>query len=396
MKRFIKTIQKISGNGIEVMVTNAKYDSAFAKKLKSYSFGKINFTEATPSLQNLFVKKLERDHEVRNLIASPFSEPETQTTFEKYFCHCLHNSFPWSLAEGFQESFQFYAKYWKSFSSLNYLVTENQYQHDSLALAVFSSVQGKLIALPHFFPWEILAGSKIDYLQRGNFLKIERGCKKWGGENSVGSGSLYSYSIPSKSQQKPFPILYVASEFTPYLLDYQISVDGDGYEVFAKFKIFVDELFQALPTSLIQSMWLKERAKPRYDGVTLKYPDYIHRLDPEISAPIYMAQSKIIIVEGFSTALFEALVSNVPVLTFWPDGLYQFDKNYSDFFKELEFAEIIHYRPDQLSQKLFEVEENPNIWWQSERVQLARISFLEKNFHLLPEMKNTLLNLLKE
>ena len=109
-----------------------------------------------------------------------------------------------------------------------------------------------------------------------------------------------------------------------------------------------------------------------------------------------MAQSKIIIVEGFSTALFEALVSNVPVLTFWPDGLYQFDKNYSDFFKELEFAEIIHYRPDQLSQKLFEVEENPNIWWQSERVQLARISFLEKNFHLLPEMKNTLLNLLKE
>jgi hypothetical protein len=83
-------------------------------------------------------------------------------------------------------------------------------------------------------------------------------------------------------------------------------------------------------------------------------------------------------------------------LTFWPDGLYQFDKKYSDFFKDLELAGIIHYHPDQLSKKLFEVEGDPNIWWQSERVQLARISFLEKNFHLLSEMKITLLNLLKK
>jgi putative transferase (TIGR04331 family) len=337
-----------------------------------------------------------RDPEIRDFIAAPFSDSEKQSKFEQYFCHCLKNSFPWSLAEGFQESFQIYERYWNSFPELDYLVTENQYQHNSLALATFSLLHGKLVSIPHFYTLEILANYKLDKLQSGSFFKIDRGYTKTHEENSVGSGSIYPYVVSSASPVKKYPILYVATEFTPYLLDYQISIDGDGYEVYEKFKIFVYNFFEILPKKTIKKIWLKERSKPRYDGVTFKYPAYMHRLDAENTAPAYMAQSSIIIVEGMSTAFYEALASNIPVLTFWPQGLYHLDENYSDFFQDLEFVGLIHHNPLQLSQMLINIEGNPSVWWQSERVQLARASFLQKNFHLLPEMKKTLLNLLKK
>lgn len=396
IKKIVKHIQDISGNGIKIFITNAKYDALFAKKMMRCSLGKIYFTEAVPSLENKINKKLERNHELRHLISAQFSASIWQDKFEKYFCYCLHNSFPWSLAEGFNESFKFYAEYWKSFPKLSYLISENQYQHHSLAVAVFSLMRGKLITLPHFYPWEVLMSHRLNYLQKGVMLCVNRSSARGDLDNSIGTGALYSYSIPASSKEKLYDILYVATEFTPNLLAYQISVDGDGYEVYEKFKIFVDELFQALPKSLIQKMSLKQRVKPRHDGVLLEYPICMDCLDSEYSAPIYMANSKIIIVEGFSTALFEALISNIPVLSFWPKELYYLDENFADFFEELEFAGLIHHCPLQLSQMLIKIQENPSIWWQSEEVQLARTSFLEKNFHLLPEMKNTLLSLLKE
>jgi putative transferase (TIGR04331 family) len=379
----------------EIIITNAKYDAIFARKLTTQSLGKVHFTETTPSLLSIFNENVSRNSEMRSTLSMPFSGGVGQNKFEQYFCHCLHNSFPWSLTEGFQQSLNFYEEYWNKFPNLKFLVTENQYQHDSLALATYSRMRDKkIIALPHFFPWEILHNFKLNDAQTNNFFEIARG-SDISRINTVGSGSVYSYSVDANDlTEKTYDILYIASEYTPYLLDYQLSVDGDGDEIYQRFKSFTEIFFSHLPNELIQKIWLKERAEPRFEGMKITHLECLQRLNPEGLATSYMSQSKIIIVEGFSTALFEALVTNVPVLTFWPDGLYHFDTNHISFFKELVDAEVVHHNPVLLAQKLIDVRNDPDCWWHSEEVQLARTNFLKRNLHLLPEMEKTIMALL--
>jgi putative transferase (TIGR04331 family) len=113
--------------------------------------------------------------------------------------------------------------------------------------------------------------------------------------------------------------------------------------------------------------------------------------DLNVDCLTQMSQSKLIIIDYISTSFLEAIISNFPVIICLTKGYY-LEKEYSDFFIDLEQCGIIQTDPLKLAVFVNKIKDNPNEWWGSSIVQDARNKFIYDNIDtsevILSQIKN--------
>lgn len=389
VKKLIKYLLTANNCQLRVLVYNIKFDRLLALKLLLSSYGKVSFFHKIPNPFENDSGHYAMDPIMRMYIAQPLIE--SQLKYEQYLGKCLQTSLPWCLAEGFSSSFEFYRNYWNSFPRLKYVVAEAMYQEDALPIAV-AKLQGiEPLKIHHFFPLEIFSTEKINQLSvKDRFLC--RGEKQLS-DLAIGMGTVYPYRMGEKARQTVYEILYITTDFYSYFQPLQQSADGNGYDVYKIYKKFVGDFLKELSVEISQRISLKKRIPSHPCALQLDYPSIMRKLDPSVPAIKYMSGANLIIVEGLSTSLFEALASDVPVIAFWPAELYHFQKQYEDYFASLEEVGIVFHDPQKLAQQVRLLYNNPNVWWLRSETRKARAEFIEKNSLYNAPVNDTLLEI---
>ena len=86
----------------------------------------------------------------------------------------------------------------------------------------------------------------------------------------------------------------------------------------------------------------------------------------------YVEESKLIVMNNYSTFFFKALSMNIPTILFCQKNCWGITKKAQKFFDRLHKAEIIHYDPKLAAKKL---DRNIIKWWYSNKTQKARKLF---------------------
>lgn len=115
-----------------------------------------------------------------------------------------------------------------------------------------------------------------------------------------------------------------------------------------------------------------------YDEIEFKFREHDQKLEIDFGDnPIRESwkNSRLVVHCYDSTGMLETLSANIPTLAFWSDTLAHLSDNSLPFYKKLIDAGILHESPVSISEKINEVWDEVNKWWDSPKVQSARIAF---------------------
>ena len=119
------------------------------------------------------------------------------------------------------------------------------------------------------------------------------------------------------------------------------------------------------------------------------------------SVPIraLIAQSRLVVHSYDSTGILETLSQNIPTLAFWQNDLDHLRDSAKPYYHLLVDAGIVHLTAESTAQKVNEVWEDVDGWWQQASVQEARIQFCNRYSRVSPnpvrELKKILFSSVK-
>jgi len=154
----------------------------------------------------------------------------------------------------------------------------------------------------------------------------------------------------------------------------------DGiYEFGSYFKeqqIFINELVSPIRSQL--TIRLNSAHKLKSWSEEARWNDF----DPSIKInggfdPVshIISQSRLTVFSYDSTGILESLSQNIPTLVFWQNGFDHLRESAKPFYQILLDVEILHLTPESAAQKVSEVWDNIDDWWNQPKVQDARKIF---------------------
>jgi putative transferase (TIGR04331 family) len=91
-----------------------------------------------------------------------------------------------------------------------------------------------------------------------------------------------------------------------------------------------------------------------------------------------MFNSKLVVHSYDSTGILETLCLNIPTLCFWDKEFDHIEENAKPFYIMLKDSNIYFNSPESLASHISEIWDNLDSWWYSEKVQNARLSFVDQ------------------
>lgn len=88
-----------------------------------------------------------------------------------------------------------------------------------------------------------------------------------------------------------------------------------------------------------------------------------------------IAKSRLVIYSYDSTGLLEILSQNIPTLAFWQNKLDHLNDDSRPYYQLLVDAKILHFSAESLANKVNQIWDNVDGWWQEYSVQEARMKF---------------------
>lgn len=108
-----------------------------------------------------------------------------------------------------------------------------------------------------------------------------------------------------------------------------------------------------------------------------------------------VAQSRLVVHSYDSTGILETLSLNIPTLAFWQNGIDHLRESAKPYFQLLVDAGIVHLTPYSAAQKVNEIWNGVDVWWEQNNVQSARKEFCDQYARVsknhLHELKEILL-----
>ncbi len=201
-----------------------------------------------------------------------------------------------------------------------------------------------------------ILGSQVSYNPKGSAIMIETG--------------MYRYPSP----MLPVPI---SEQWLDYFNDQQA---------------FLTELPNALQKRTVLRL-------DRRTGDWIGGERHWHEVMPEVvidsgnkSIKEIIQNSRLCIVTYDATAHLETLAWNVPTIMFWNPKHWEINEQARPYFDMLESAGIFHTTPQSAAQQMTKVWYDIESWWQSNKVQQARKTFIAQ-YSATPE---NALDLLKD
>jgi putative transferase (TIGR04331 family) len=94
--------------------------------------------------------------------------------------------------------------------------------------------------------------------------------------------------------------------------------------------------------------------------------------------------------------MLETLSTNIPSIAFWQDGYDHLNESAIPFYKILYDAGIIFFDSNKAADKVNDIFENIDNWWQKTEVQNARTLFCKNYARISKNLVKDLKNILKD
>jgi len=228
-----------------------------------------------------------------------------------------------------------------------------------------------------FLSWGWTDNSEDKIIPVGN-LKSQKNTKNF---DPKGHALFVEYALPRFSYQI-----------------YSVPIASQWLDYFKEQSHFVG----SLPSTIQNNLIIRLKAdfgwdqKNRWDDL---FPNII--IDSgEKSMKEMAVKSRIFISTYNATTYLESLAWNIPTIIFWKPEHWELNDNASKYFDILESVGIFHKTPESAAQKLTEVWDNIELWWEKNETQIARKSFV-RQYSLISEsssykMQKVLNNLIKK
>jgi len=324
--------------------------------------------------------------------------------FDRFFFASITRCFPKLFVENFKKTEQYYLNYFTKFKDLKFVTSEAWLSSDSLciALALLKEQGVKHIYNEHNYfehPW---VGSLIPKETSLADIFVSMGWYSNKINNLYQGASLFDFNL-NKKPDKRYKICYIGSGASAKRPSYSASY-GWSCENAPKYFKFVKQFLGNLSYQTISEITYRGYPVSNYEDWLAYDQDYMlspyiqHMLkhnDISTSGKLIMLQSNLVIVDYISTAYLESLIMNIPTIFFWNSDACYLSNDYADFFDSLISVGICQTDPIKAAHFVESVKENPQEWWDCERVQKAKGEFLRINIGEPQVMIDYLLGLLK-
>lgn len=307
--------------------------------------------------------------------------------FDRFFFASMGYCFPKIFVEYFKEVERQCVNHFDKYDDLEFVTNESWPSNDTLCivLALLKERGIRHIYNEHNYlehPW---VGSTIYKAAELSDIFVSIGWHSDKINNMVRGASLFAFNL-NRKPKKRYKICFISSGATSKRPQYTASY-GWACENAPKYFKFVrlflrslsnqtrcEMLYRGYPVSNLED-WLAYDQ----DFMLDPYLEDMEKSDVSISGKLVMLQSNLVIVDYLSTAYLEALIMNIPTIFFWNTDAYYLSNDYSDFFDSLISVGICQTDPIEAAKFVEQVKDNPDEWWQSESVQVAKNRFLSEN-----------------
>lgn len=334
--------------------------------------------------------------------------PDEYDRFDKFFYQSLIYLFPTHLFEGFHQNKNLHHNILKHYPNLQVIISEAWLSHTNINF--FRALAFELYGIKTYYNehnciFHPFQGSYVEFLKNNVDKYLTFG---WHSNDPkiISTSSLFTFEQKPKGNNLDFDILYVSYPAEVYYSHYNTAWSNCGYSAISNLG-FVNSFFMQLDYKL------KDRIT--YRGYPLDCLKSLFKFDKELilsnsldginytSSYIFkglncrqqMSCSKIVIVDFLSTSYLESLHINIPTICFWDSKCMKLKHEYSNYFDDLIEAKIIHTSPYSAAAHLKNICDNPQIWWQSKKVQNLKNQWLTRNFGKPDILINYLLKLSK-
>jgi putative transferase (TIGR04331 family) len=162
--------------------------------------------------------------------------------------------------------------------------------------------------------------------------------------------SYWLYSIP------------IASQFLNYLED--------------QFR-FIEALSPLAKEELFVRLFPRDFGWAQRERFIEKFP-WLLIDDAKISIFERMKDIRLYVATYNATTFLESLYLNIPTIMFWDFKFWEINQLAKPYFDELVLIGILHDSPDSAANKINEIWNDVESWWESREIQNARINFCSR------------------
>ncbi len=306
---------------------------------------------------------------------------QTSNEFEGFLNKIIPKALPVSLFEEFRErrnmaSAFINKKRIKTIFSSEYLWLNDT---EKFVLAEIKNNGGKIIGRQHGGTYGCLMINLHELVERSicDYF-ITWG---WSDKKSCPTVPLpvpYLSGKTNSQTRKRNKILFIGSHAPMYMYNYQDYWMPEF--VCSKYYFMKKVFFENLNGSL--KKMLLYRPYPHEYGWNEK--EEIRKMLPDVNflikkpAIIGMKTCSIVIIDHPSTSFLEALQINVPTIIFWDNNQSPMRDEAQLYFQLLHESGILYYDPLAAAKKANEIADDPQDWWKSQKVQIARQKFCRR------------------
>tara|TARA_B100000965_G_scaffold406839_1_gene449450 strand:+ start:17826 stop:19604 length:1779 start_codon:yes stop_codon:yes gene_type:complete len=367
-------IRKIFFNKkIHTAIIKSYFQTKFRLILENKSKLKIS-TINFPSI----LKKKEINYECRKNLSNSIL---VKDDFDFFFKKIIISFFPKILLEDFQINKLKICEFYNHNKELKYVINESFLSDDwsNLNLALGKELFNvKHIYNEHNYLTYILFGNRVKEFSENVDLYFSIG---WENKNFslVQKGANLSIKKSEKIKNKRFDLLFLPSfSFSrkPYFANYISKETGFNY-----YKSSL-KFLKGLNRKIKNNLYIKLHPNSfNYMGFDYYYHHIkqYNLIDKKYSSQKVMRESKMIILDHYSTTFLEVIKLNLPfILIMDKKYTYQSNLKYKDF-EELIKNNIVHLSEKKASRFLNKIYGKHLEWWKSKKVSTAIKNFTDKH-----------------
>lgn len=245
-----------------------------------------------------------------------------------------------------------------------------------------------------------LRGSRLVALQHGGSYGIARSCPPerhesriadsymvWGWADETREPSYQNVPSPrlssrysrmrSKGSRQNDTVLYVGTEGSPYLYRFDSTPVTGQWQEYRDWSVrFLDRLSARVRTKLVFRPYPVDYGWRIRESVVERFPEV--RFDRLHILARSAAERRLLVIDYRETAFLETLAANLPTVLFWDPDRWELREEVGGLFEALREVGILWDSPESAASHVDSVYDDPTRWWNSQAVQQARQSFVER------------------
>lgn len=303
-----------------------------------------------------------------NLLQLPINDDP----FLLFFRQCLFHGLPKMLLEDFLR----YQSAWKALLSkfqIDTLLSEGWIGHFrfSIFVALAKHRGARFVSVQHGASNQILDGFPDFFHTESADLFLTTGSAGFGPNASPG-GFCFRNRTVGLGAAKPSDILYIPVAFSPYPGSLQnYALPGARASAYAT---NIDTLIYRFPPHLLPNLVFRDRPVPFYwdleKSLSLR-PRGIRIDDRYRATRESILNSKVVLIDSFSTALSEVLSTDTPFLIFHDTDVFHLAPQFASLFQTLEELGVYHTSLRSMLLRLTQIWADPKTWWSQPGLQAA-------------------------